>query len=341
MEDPAQMTCRPLQTGQISCHDSAGGLIDCIGTGQDAEFRHGLPWPAPRFIAHDQVVADQLTGLLWTRKANFADFPLSWNEALAFVRAMNRETVLGFDDWRLPNRNELHSLVSYQTRKPALPHPHPFTEVFLGWYWSSTTVAGRPAHAWYLHLEGARLFFGGKDQSFLVWPVRGRGNRVLAATGQTCCYDEQGARLPCAASGQDGEYRYGRPWPSPRFQRQGDAVIDRLTGLCWHGLADLTHGPVPWQDALDAITALNQGVNVHWRLPNINELASLVDASRCDPALPASAPFTAVRSDYWSATTSLFEPDWAWALYLQQGALGIGQKSGSHFHVWPVRCAER
>lgn len=37
----------------------------------------------------------------------------------------------------------------------------------------------------------------------------------------------------------------------------------------------------------------------------------------------------------WSPTTSAFEPDWAWTLYLDKGAVGVGQ-SGRHFHVWAV-----
>jgi len=39
-----------------------------------------------------------------------------------------------------------------------------------------------------------------------------------------------------------------------------------------------------------------------------------------------------VRQGYWSSSSSLFEPDWAWALYLDSGATGVGQKSGVHFH---------
>ncbi len=54
-------------------------------------------------------------------------------------------------------------------------------------------------------------------------------------------------------------------------------------------------------------------------------------------ALPAGADFEALRPAYWSSTTSLFEPDWAWVLYLDAGAVGVGQKKGAHFHVWAVR----
>ena len=71
-------------------------------------------------------------------------------------------------------------------------------------------------------------------------------------------------------------------------------------------------------------------------LSNINELESLVDCSRHHPALPAEHEFTHVRKAYWSSTTSMFEPDWAWGLYLSTGAVGVGEKEGSHFHVWAV-----
>jgi hypothetical protein len=73
-----------------------------------------------------------------------------------------------------------------------------------------------------------------------------------------------------------------------------------------------------------------------WRLPNINELESLVDGVAHSPALSPGHPFEEVQVAYWSSTTSLFEPDWAWALYLDKGAVGVGQKHGRHFHVWAV-----
>lgn len=326
------MTC--LWAGQTSCHDEDGWIIPCAGSGQDAGFRAGIPWPAPRFEANGNVVFDRLTGLIWTRNANLAEFPMTRVEALDFVAGMNRERALGFGDWRLPNRRELRSLMSHQTRKPALPEQHPFIDVFLGWYWTSTSAAISPAHAWCVHLEGARMFYGGKDQSYLVWPVRGE-SAVLPATGQRRCFDARGREVPCDGTGQDGERRAGHPWPEPRYLLEEGTVFDRLTGLRWRQRADLTGAPVNWDEALAAVAALNRtGSDVLWRLPNINELDSLVDCSAHSPALPPGHPFGAVQSGYWSSTTSLFEPDRAWALYLDKGAVGVGQKRGRHFYVW-------
>lgn len=326
-----------LQTGQVSCHDVNGHEIECEGTGQDGEYRRGIPWPTPRFAVQGDTVMDELTGLVWLRNANSAEFPLTWQEALDHVAQMNRDRAAGYTDWRLPNRRELRSLISHQSRRPALPDEHPFTNLFQGWYWSSTTAAISPAHAWYVSMDGGRMFYGGKDQSFMVWPVRGQGNDVLPATGQTRCYNETGDIIDCSGTGQDGEFMHGCPLPSPRFEIATEAVIDRLTNLRWRREADLT-GAVNWEQALAAVAQLNQqpGGLDGWRLPNINELESLVDCSNYDPALAAAHPFLALQDVYWSSSSSLFEPDWAWALYLNKGAVGVGQKAHAQFHIWAV-----
>ena len=121
-----------LQSGQRTCHDEAGFEVPCAGTGQDAAVGCGVPWPEPRFEIQDNEVTDLLSGLTWSRDANLAEFPLTWQEALAFVAGMNRDQCFGRSDWRLPNRRELRSLMSLQTKKPALPERHPFTNVFHG-----------------------------------------------------------------------------------------------------------------------------------------------------------------------------------------------------------------
>jgi hypothetical protein len=337
MFGPAMNKWGYLQTGQRTCHDTQGKEIACLGSGQDGELRKGAPWPVPRFEPEDDTVLDCLTGLIWAADANLAEFPATWQEALNFTTRMNRANAFGYSDWRLPHRRELRSLMSHQTRKPALPEGHPFRNVFSGWYWTSTSAAINTAYAWYIHMEGARMFYGNKEQFFLFWPVRGKGNGVLPVTGQTECYDAAGRPVPCAGTGQDGEFRFGESGPVPRFEVLEHTVIDHVTNLCWLRTGDLTGKPVTWREALETVADLNtESVRSLWRLPNINELESLVDCSAHSPALPSGHPFRDVREGYWSSTTSMFEPDWAWALYLMKGAVGVGQKWGAHFHVWAV-----
>ena len=295
----------------------------------------------PRFLARGEVVQDTLTGLVWTRSANPLGFPVAWQDALDAVAEMNRAGFLGFADWRLPNRRELRSLVCHGTRQPALPPGHPFRDVFLGWCWTSTTKAGQPAYAWNVHLEGGRMFYSRKDEFRLLWPVRGE-SAVLPRTGQSACFDAAGLAIPCPGSGQDGELRAGIPWPSPRFERCGQDLLDRLTGLCWLDPAALPDQPLTWQEALDLAAARPGPAGQPWRLPDINELESLVDADRADPALPlepAAPPLPAalLAEGFWSATTSGFDPAWAFVLYVQKGAVGVGFKPGRAFLAWPVR----
>lgn len=328
-----------LNTGQIYCYDNEGQRVACSFSGQDADLQLGMSWPGIRYKLQGEVVIDHLTGLTWSKDANIGTFPCTWQESFAQIRKLNLEHYGGYSDWRLPNRNELRSLMSYQEKKPALPENHPFANVFLGWYWTSTTAVINPAYAWSVHLEGARMFYGQKSQYQLFWPVRGQGNAVLPATGQEKCYDVTGKVIDCSGTGQDGELLEGSDWTQPRFQEESDIIYDRLTGLGWLRRCDLVRSPVNWQQALDAVQSANMaslgGIN-NWRLPNINELASLVDCSRHSPALPASHPFENIQDGYWSSTTSFFETDWAWVLYLNKGACGVGYKSGKTFYVWPV-----
>lgn len=328
-----------IQTGLGSCYDLHGNVIPCFDAGQDASFHIGCPWPDPRFsILDDDLVRDELTGLIWTRKANFFDFPLTWDEALHVVVAMNSGSFAGYRDWRLPTRREMRSIVSHGHAKPALPPDHPFTDVFLGWYWTSTTSAMSPAHAWYVHLEGARMFYGGKEQRYLSWPVRG-GSGLIPRTGQQNCFDSRGQKIPCSGTGQDPETGRGQSWPEPRFSRQGGEILDRLTNLVWHDPGGFQTRALSWEQALEAVEKAKG--NAGWRLPNINELESLVDASAHSPALPINHPFTGLNDGYWSSTTSFFEPDWAYVLYLNKGAVGVGFKPGPEFHVWPVRSRDQ
>ena len=328
-----------LQTGQLRCYDSNGMEVPCTGSGQDGEFRLGAPWPENRFEVWGETVLDNLTGLQWTQDANIAGFPVSWQEALAQIHLLNRDGYGGFADWRLPDRRKLRSLMSYQARKPSLPVGHPFHNIFLGWYWTSTSAAIHPAYAWYVHLEGARMFYGGKDQYSLFWPVRGIGNGLLPSTGANRCFDESGQVIPCRGSGQDGEWQMGSPWPHPRFAVSDALVTDKLTDLVWSRRANMTTQAVTWDQALQTIRGLNRdqfaGIST-WRLPTINELESLVDCRSHSPALPVGHPFEEWQEGYWSSTTSFFETDWAWVLYLHKGACGVGHKPGKTFYVWPV-----
>lgn len=326
-----------LQTGQHRCYDDRGREIPCPGSGQDGEYQSGRSWPVPRFReAGEELIEDRATGLVWCRNGSLHEFPLNWSEALEAVAAMNREQAFGRNDWRLPNRRELRSLIDHSRRQPALSEGHPFEGVVQSWYWTATTAAIHRRYAWYLHFEGGRLFYGNKTDYYCVWPVCGN-SAVLPQTGQQECFGLQGEPLACTDTGQDGEYRAGTAWPPDRFAQHPNGVLDRLSDLIWYPRPGLDLEPMNWSAALEAIDNCRSREGLEWRLPSINELESLVDASCHSPALPREHPFPSWHEAYWSSTTSGFETDWAYALYLHKGAVGVGFKPTGLFSVWPVR----
>ncbi|MFP4429193.1 MAG: DUF1566 domain-containing protein, partial [Desulfovermiculus sp.] len=308
--------------------------IACAGSGQDGELAIGSKGPSPRFTERAPgMVYDQLTGLVWPKKGVSFEYALRWEEALEHVRDLNRTEFHGLNDWRLPNRRELRSLISHGRSRPALPEEHPFTHVQQTWYWSSTSSAMYPAYAWAVHLAGGRMFWNRKDQISMVWPVRGE-SPILPRTGQNGCFDSQGACIECPGTGQDAELQKGVAWPEPRFGRDGEDIVDLLTGLAWREVVSQGPGLMTWAEALQAVMDLREETGRDWHLPNINELESLVDASQASPALPKAHPFTGNQEVLWSSTSSGFEPDWAYGLYLHKGAVGVGHKSSAKFGVW-------
>lgn len=199
-------------------------------------------------------------------------------------------------------------------------------------------------------LEQKILFQVKKTKRILQQQVLPRLGSV-PETGQTLCYDETGTEIPCAGTGQDGEYQKGSPWPNPRFTSNGDGTVtDNLTGLIWLKNANC-FGPEPetWADALsdcsglaDPQCGLSDGSSAgDWRLPNRFELESLLDLGQHSSALPSGHPFTEVQPlNYWSATTYAYSTGSAWFVNMYYGRVSFGYKSSYSFYVWPVRAGQ-
>jgi len=162
-------------------------------------------------------------------------------------------------------------------------------------------------------------------------------------TGQTTCYDSSGTSITCAGTGQDGDIQVGVAWPNPRFVDHGDGTVsDNLTGLEWTKDANPAKGAMNWQQALDYVKTLNTGGNSDWRLPNVNELESLINAGPpYYPALPQGHPFTNLQwDDYWSSTSEAGYAYRAWVMGMDDGNVSHASKEDSSHDVWPVRAGQ-
>jgi photosystem II stability/assembly factor-like uncharacterized protein len=352
-------------TGQTTCYDTSGNVIACAGTGQDGDIQAGVAWPVPRFIDNgDQTITDNLTGLIWQKDGSTPTVgsctggAMTWQSALDYVACMNANNYLGHNDWRLPNRIELESLVhDGQPDQASWLNAQGFVNTQGFFYWSSTTAALNPVVAWCVYFGGIGGGSLNKNNNYLyVRCVRGGQSGSLAnstisfpKTGQASCYDSSGNVIACTGTGQDGELQAGVVWPNPRFTANGDQTItDNLTGLIWQKdgstptVGSCTGGTITWQSALDYVTCLNAnnylGHN-DWRLPNRIELESLVHDGQPDQASWLNAQgFTNTQgSYYWSSTTYAVytgNPPYAWGVAFDDGSVG---DLGKEVYLY-VRC---
>jgi hypothetical protein len=84
-----------------------------------------------------------------------------------------------------------------------------------------------------------------------------------------------------------------------------EAVLDRETGLVWQRSPNVD--AVSWLVASEICIGATTGNRLGWRLPTVNELASLLDPTMIDhpPPLPQGHPFTglpAFQGQFWTAT---------------------------------------
>ena len=204
-------TVKIPKTGQTKCWNQYGyEELSCAGTGQDSDIQAGVALPSPRFTVNAGTVVDNLTGLIWTQDGNLMvtrdpgydynsipdDGAVLYYRALNYVTKLNDEGYLGYNDWRLPNVNEMNSLINAnEPHNETWLNSRGFINAKHGSYWTSTTDAYLTNFAWVVDMgdnNGVVVDYGHKSGSNLVWPVRtGKCNNAavcLPKTGQTICY---------------------------------------------------------------------------------------------------------------------------------------------------------
>jgi hypothetical protein len=148
---------------------------------------NGTAWPSGRFVgsgASNNCVSDKLTGLMWVKDLNTVIIKGStngnsttWQNALDSVKQANADGgYCGYTDWRLPNVNELKSLVNYGEISPAAwlnSNTQGFVNVRADLYWSSTSYAPTSGNAFYVHFSNGHVDARYKLNDNYVWPVRG------------------------------------------------------------------------------------------------------------------------------------------------------------------------
>jgi len=157
---------------------------------------------------------------------------------------------------------------------------------------------------------------------------------VLGGEGFVPPPPDKNKTLPANDGGPDG-------CNSSRFKcvMGGEGVLDKQTGLTWARNVDLAGGTKPWQEAVKFCQDLEIGTRKGWRLPTKEELITILDTSRSDPALPDGHPFEnyggANKASYWTGTTYEGNSNSAYSIYLHYGRFNDDLKLFD-LRIWPV-----
>jgi len=217
-----------------------------------------------------------------------------WNEANTYCHTLQ----LAGTGWRLPTVKELDSIVL-----PSIYNPTIDTTVFqnyfsgtFGDYWTSSVGAGTTDKMWRLH-----LWSGGMRPTY------------TNLDGVNRCVRSNKSSRPAS------------------FTRVGDVVKDNNTGLEWEDTEVVYEGK--WLEAIHYCEnlKLNKG---GWRLPNINELKSIIDYSRWKPSIHPIFK-NAVVDQYWSSTTSPIYTDYANLINFWRGGREHADKN---YYDYSTRC---
>ena len=255
---------------------------------QDSDYTIPIIFPA--------TVIDEVTGLEWQRGVAPDLNPLlpgyqgrTWQQALDFCSGLSLD---GQNDWRVPQVNELQSIVSYSSTLPAVNEvAFPNTAIF-GYFWSASSNAIQSSHAWDIKFSGGTFNSRNKTEDKYVRCVRG------SAASQGWVLQDNG----------------------------NGTVSDLATGLMWQQVGNGgTHAL-----AITNCDGLTLGGKSDWRLPAIKELSSIVDYRADNPAIDKTM-FPGTNSTlYWSAPSDADDDAYAWVVWFSDGTVGKRKKTFYH-----------
>lgn len=140
--------------------------------------------------------------------------------------------------------------------------------------------------------------------------------------------------------------------PVDNFTQLSNGLVqDKITGLMWTRCAygqswDNANSTctgsavkITWQDALQLSETINDGGHSDWRIPNIKELATIVEKACVDASVNATLFPATSPENYWSSTTVTGSESSAWAIAFYSGKNNTKEKL-LDLHVRFVRFAE-
>lgn len=200
-----------------------------------------------------RVIFDTNTGLYWEVKSpeagdvNYCMDTYTFKEANeAYIQKLNIAQYGGFEDWRMPNMDELRSILDYGMDDIAIDL-NVFENCQIGDYWSKNVFRKQPCFGWVFFLGFGSAIAKSLETKHFVMACRGGNDR-----------------------------RFGEA-DSSRFKDNGDGTItDETTGLMWQKGENQRTGV----EAAEMSCSEMDLAGFHdWRLPNIKEINTIQDLS--------------------------------------------------------------
>jgi hypothetical protein len=237
--------------------------------------------PTPDYTDQgDGTVLDNTTCLTWQRQRGPATY--SWSEAQAYCASLGT-------GWRLPTRIEMTSVMNH-ARNPSVDATA-FPDIGADGYYFSGSAWGES-----IFLPTARqlTWIFGLNNGF----TSNAGERETAANNAWCV----------TGNGAGEGYLDLAVAPPNHYTVTGGEVTDNYTGLVWQ--QSMSETKLAWTNITAYCASLTLNGHGGWRVPALQELASLVDEAVVAPAIDRVA-FPGTPSH--NSRTDGEDKDWFWA----------------------------
>ncbi|HOW52486.1 MAG TPA: DUF1566 domain-containing protein [bacterium] len=306
------MQSNVICSGQTKCYDNTAE-ITCPAEGSDYYGQDAQYVTLDYCVSRDytvtgtipeEIVIDNNTGLEWQRT-----LPATYDgctgggpvgklcglqEAQDYCANLSYGS---FNDWRLPTRKELTTLADYGQDSPAIDSSV-FPNTPAEYFWTDSSLVSDSVAWWF----------------------------VVFSDGYIGTFDKTGsvARVRCVRGAALSAHLFSESTIEDKI-----AVVDHSAGLTWTKEESAT--ALTWQAALSYCEDLSYAGSANWRLPNIEELISLVNTDVKEPA----SDFPGMGSySFWSSTSKDGSSSDAWIIFFNTGGVADVAKTQEH----AVRC---